>query len=112
MTTPKQFGRGNSPVPFEINGELFHAVPDIPADSVIHIFNKYKGVGSVESGTRDHDAMVGTLKDLLSEFLYDDSYTRLVKGMGDKESPIGLGTLTEVIQWLLGDVYGLNPTQG
>lgn len=112
MTTPKQFGRGVEPVPFEVDGELFHALPDVPADSVLTIYAKYRNKDSQDSDAARTGEALSSLKELLGEFLYDESYARIVKRMSSKENPIGISTLTNIIQWLMGDVYGLNPTQG
>ena len=109
MSEVKSFGRGSAPVLFEVNGETFSALPDIPADSIFSVYNAYRKHSTGEQATGE-DAY-RSIKTLLETVLYDDSVARLMKRMSDKEKPVGIGTITEVIQWLFGDVYGLNPTR-
>lgn len=109
MSEIKKFGRGAEPVMFEVNGEVYSALPDIPADSIFSVYNAYRNHSTGDQAGGE-DAY-RSIKTLIETVLYDESASRLLKRMSDKEKPVGIGTITEIIQWLFGEVYGLNPTR-
>lgn len=116
MTGIKQFGNGNKLLHFQINGEDFYAAPEISSEVMLDMA-ELKGKLGEES---DIKTKINAFAEVFQEVLTEDSYNRLLAGMkskkrpGDETStepdPIGIGTVSEIMEWLFGDVYGKRPT--
>jgi len=106
MTDIKDFGSPSEPIQFRIGEDIFKAVPDIPAETIIRL-SKNKLTLTSENG---EDPFIG-FKAMLAEILYEDSYKLFVSRLGDKDRPIGVQTLKDVVEWLIGEKYGMRPTQ-
>lgn len=108
MTDIKDFGSPSEPIQFRIGEDIFKAVPDIPADTIIRLSKNKLNLTVGADG--EEDAFAG-FKAMLSEILYEDSYKLFISRLGDKERPIGVNTLKDVVEWLIGEKYGMRPTQ-
>lgn len=104
--TVKAFDRPRAnPVQFTLDGELFEAVPDIPARLMAELAGKATKVGAGDTGTQ-----WDTIVEIMQSLLVPDSRDRFDARLGDPANPITLVQLTDLFAWLMGEVYGARPT--
>ena len=109
MTAPtvRSFDRARAnPVQFMLDGELFEAVPDIPAKAMADLAGKATQVGS----TTDTTAQWAAIVDIMQSLLVPDSRARFDTRLSDPANPITLQQLIDLFTWLMGEVYGGRPT--
>jgi len=102
----KRFTTRRKPVEFYVDDDLFRGVPALPAMHALELTRMHSELQAAE-GKGKLDILMG----VFSSFLEDASYERFAQRLQDKSNPIDLGTLMDVIQWILGEGYGLRPTQ-
>lgn len=97
VTPVRSFGSAAAaPIPFDVTGELFYAVPDAPAGVMIDMA-KLQGASKSER--------LNALGAFLDGVLLPDSAARIAARMRDTSNPIGLEALTELVTWLVEEVY-------
>lgn len=101
----KDFSRPRPRIRFKIDGDVFEAAPAIPADVLVEFASRFGDLDSVAHGER-----LGVLTSVLDMVLLPESYALLRKRMSDREHPVELDQLSEVIVHLM-EKYGLRPTQ-
>lgn len=94
------------PLQLKINGELYEAVPDIPAGTMADLAATYAELNSAAN-----EKKLEMMLDFFEVIFLEESYTRFRDRLNSREKPIGLRTLVDVIQYLMGEAYGLRPTQ-
>lgn len=102
----KDFSRPRKRVAFVIDGDIFEAPPVIPA----MVLMDYTKSFAATKDTADPAANMDAMTRLLEMILQPSSYALFVQRLGDRERPIGLDQLQEVIEFLMGE-YGMRPTQ-
>lgn len=104
----REFNRSRAePVPFSMDGDVFDAVPEIPAKMMAGLITKFANINeaAVDPATRFEQAL-----DVLRQLLTPDSRETFERRLDDSANPIGLRQVIELVQWLLGEVYGERPT--
>ena len=102
----KDFSVSPEPIIFKMEGDEFHALPDIPLDLLIELA-EFATIGE-EQGRA---AQIEKMKDFFDGILDEDSAGRLRERMKKGAAqPIGKRLLVDVMPWLM-EVYGLRPTQ-
>lgn len=106
----KQFGTpgGLKPKQFRIDDDLFSAAPDLPAGTMIEMVSLFQ---EAQDQNVDMSRKLGLISKIFDMALFDESRQLLETRLHSKERPIGIRTLLDVIQWMMGEAYGLRPTQ-
>lgn len=106
MSQPKDFSRPRERVAFTIDGDTFEAAPAIPAEILAEFATRYEDAGEAEGAKAQYQMLV-TVLDLV---LVPDSCALLQARMRDRERPVDLDQLNDIVIWLM-EQYGLRPTQ-
>jgi hypothetical protein len=101
----REFTTNRKPVLFKIDEDTFMATPEIPAGVMLDLIKMQSELQSGEPH-RQFDVVM----QLFRELLVAEAYAKFERRLHDPENPIGMRTLIEVVQWLLGDAYGMRPT--
>jgi hypothetical protein len=72
----------------------------------VEFTTRYADVSEADSWSENFQALTSALELVLLE----DSYELLRRRLKDKQNPVDLDQLAEIVLWLL-DAYGLRPTQ-
>jgi hypothetical protein len=102
----KDFSKPRKRVAFQIDGDVFEAPPVIPA----MVLMDYTKSFAARKGDEDVAAQMDSMTGVLEMVLRPASYTLFLQRLGDRERPIGLDQLQEVIEFLMGE-YGMRPTK-
>jgi hypothetical protein len=106
----KRFGiKKKEPIEFYIGDNLYIAVPKVPAQTMIDLLGSNEELRNVDG--RRGAAQFELAMNMFETILFDESYELLREKMKDKEDPVDIKDLTDVMQWLIGEAYGLRPTQ-
>lgn len=100
------FSKPHSQVRFTVDGDTFQATPDIAAEVLVHFAGGFMDLSDRKDPRDQFAALIGVLELVL----LPDSYTRMVARTRDREHPVTLDQLSEIVMWLMGK-YGLRPTQ-
>lgn len=92
------------PIPFEVNGELFHAHPRISGWVLLDIAGAINDESSSGSGRAD------AFRRLISQALLPDSIDRFIKVVSDPATGPDVNGLVEIATWLI-DQYTGRPTE-
>lgn len=102
----REFNRSRAePVRFSMDGDIFDAVPEIPANLMVDLVDK------LTTPATDPSGQFKQALDVLRQLLTPDSRETFERRLSDPANPISLPQLTELTSWLLGEVYGGRPTQ-
>jgi hypothetical protein len=99
------FSKPRKRVAFQIDGDVFDAPPVIPAMVLMNYTKSFSQMQDNADTQAQMDAMTG----ILEMVLRPQSYALFLQRLGDRERPIGLDQLQEVIEYLMGE-YGMRPT--
>lgn len=105
MEQTKSFSRNRPRIQFEIDGDLFTAASGLPAGTLAEFGVRYADAASDKGIEEQFESLSG----VLSLVLLPDSYKLFGERLHDRERPIDLEQLNDVIVWLL-EQYGLRPT--
>lgn len=105
MAGMKQFETRTEPVRFAVDRDVFEATPDIPAATMFRL----AGMRSDLQG-EDREQQWETMESVFRELLTDESFSLLKERLRSRDRPIGLKTMNEIIEWLMGEAYGVRPT--
>jgi hypothetical protein len=100
----KDFTKQREEIVFDIAPDTFRAAPAIPAGVMIDAAAKMDGI---EKATLEEQG--AAFSDVLKMCLDEESFERFEARMHDRESPIDLPQVMEVVMWLF-EEYGLRPT--
>lgn len=103
----KRFETNKTPVLFQIDDDTFMCVREIPAGRLVDLLKLQGELSQANDRTR----LLDVIMEIVNMVLLPDAITKFEARLRDKENPIGLRTLVDVMKWLLGDAYGLRPTQ-
>lgn len=102
----KDFSRERNKIQFKINDDIFECRPELAADVLLDFTEKFGAVKEDGDGS-DSRAI---LTEVLEEVLQPPSFTRFRQRMADRDNPIGMVQVNQVIEWVF-EEYGLRPTQ-
>lgn len=106
MTQVKDFSKPRKKIIFRIDEDVFEAAPVMPAQTLLEFSVKF----AQTQGKGDLDKQLVILRDTLEMVLLPESFDRFASRLSDRERPIELGQLSDVVMWLL-EEYGLRPTR-
>lgn len=102
----REFNRSRAePVRFSMDGDVFDAVPEIPAYVLAELVEKFSNASAAD--------VAGRFKEMLAvirQLLVPDSREAFERRLSDGGNPISLPQLQDLIVWLMGEVYGARPT--
>lgn len=101
----KDFSAPSRELKFKIDGDVFHAVPDIAGGLLIDFAVHAQSLGEAE--LQSQPAIFEQMFDLV---LFDESAKLFSERMRDKNRPITLKQAMDVVTWLM-EQYGMRPTQ-
>ena len=90
---------------FTIAPDTFYGVVDLPALAATDFMHKAQ-----EFNTADLNEKREILRGMFELILVPESAEIFYRRLDDKENPIGISTMNNVIEWLM-EQYGLVPTQ-
>lgn len=106
MSQIKDFSRPRPKVAFTIDGDTFDAAPAIPAETLAEFATRYENAGDADTARSQYQTLVSVLELVL----LPHSYALLQERLRDRERPVDLDQLNDIIVWLM-ERYGLRPTQ-
>ena len=106
MPEIKNFSKKRRDLVFQIDDDVFHAVPVIPAETMIQFA---ESMTSADPSRMSPKEMVGALRRVIEMVLLPDSLSVFTKRMADPLNPIDMEQLDEVVTWLF-EEYGMRPT--
>lgn len=106
MPEIKDFSKKRKPIRFQIDDDLFEAVPTIPAQTMIEFAESMTSADPTKMSPKE---MVGALGRVIEMVLQPSSLALFKKRMADPLSPIDMEQLDEVVTWLF-EEYGMRPT--
>jgi hypothetical protein len=101
----KDFTKKTEEKTFRIDGDVFQAARAIPAEILAEFATKFSDVANTPTSSQFQ-----VFAEALDLVLLPESYELIRRRMKDKENPVELDQLSDIIVWLLGE-YGLRPTQ-
>lgn len=102
----KEFTTNRKPIEFKLDGETMKATPEIPAEVMLNLIDARETLK--HAGTRGR---IEVLIDVLDDVLYPESISRIRERMKSREEPLGVPKIVEIVEWLMGECYGMRPTQ-
>lgn len=101
----KQFTTSTTPVEFAIDDDTFHCPAEIPAGMWLDLINLNEQLSEADTAKQ-----FGLVTELFSMVLPEDEYKVFDARLHDRQKPIGMMLLVDIIEWLLGEAYGMRPT--
>lgn len=101
----KDFSRKRKSIRFQVDDDVFEATPAIPAEVLTSFAVKFSDVDNLPAVER-----VSVLTEVLEMVLKTESFKLFRVRMNDRDNPIELDQINEVIMWLM-EQYGQRPTQ-
>jgi hypothetical protein len=105
MTEIRDFTKKRKPIIFREGDDVFHAAPGLPAQVMLEFATRFQGM-SIEATV---DQQLEAFTSVLEIALLPESYKRFAERMADRENPIEIDQIEEIITWLM-EQYGLRPT--
>ena len=105
LVVMKDFSRDRARLEFTIDGDHFEAASALPAQTLMDFAAKFDKIDE-QSGPDQIDSMMS----ILEAILLPESYPRFTARMADKERPIELAQVNEVVEWVMAE-HGLRPTE-
>jgi len=102
----KRFETRKEPVIFHIDDDAFMCVREIPAGTLVDLIKVQQELSSTSDRARQLDLIM----QLVQEFMLPEALQKFERRLHDKDNPIPLRTVIDVMRWLLGEAYGLRPT--
>ena len=108
MTEIKDFTKRRKVPTFRIDGDVFTAVAAIPAEEMISFAEQITTADPTQMSPREQ---VVLLRKTLENMLTPESLALFQRRMADRQNPIDMEQLNDVVEWLF-EEYGLRPTTG
>jgi hypothetical protein len=102
----KDFSRERNKIQFRIDDDIFECRSALAADVLLDFTVKFGSVKEDDPGTESR----AILLDVLEEVLQPPSFSRFRQRMADRNNPIELPQVNQIIEWVF-EEYGLRPTQ-
>ncbi len=100
----KDFTRERKVIEFKIDGDVFRAVPVIPADVMIKFVQRFE---DMDPESKKSSENIAALLETLETLLIPDSFKLFRARMGEN---VDINQVNEVVEWVMGE-YGMRPTQ-
>jgi len=100
----KDFSRKREKIEFQVDEDVFEAAPAIPAGVLTQFVVKFSGVENLPASER-----VKAFGEVLEMVLKPESFERFLRRLEDRERPIDINQLNDIIVWLM-EQYGQRPT--
>lgn len=107
MPEIKDFSKKRKDIVFKIDDDVFHAVPVIPAETMIEFAESITSADPTKMAPAE---MVGALRRVIEMVLVPDSLAVFQRRMRDPLNPIDMEQLDDIVTWLF-EEYGMRPTQ-
>jgi hypothetical protein len=91
---------------FRVDGDLFEAAPDIPAELAIRFADQ---AAKLDEDDATSDDQVAVMHSLFEMVLFPESAERFIARLSDTTRPIGNGKVGRITRWLF-EEYGMRPT--
>lgn len=105
-TELKDFSSRAKPVRFRVDDDVFEAPAVIPAQVMLDFVSNFNTLGE----SADQDAQVNAMTAMIDMVLMPESAGRFKQRMGDRDNPIGLDQIQDILPWLM-ERYGMRPTE-
>jgi hypothetical protein len=102
----RDFSSGRKPLKFRIDNDTFEAPADIPAMVLLEFSKRFEAMGDQADTAKYIEAVLAMLEMVLNKNSFEQFRARL----DNRDYPISLDQLNEVLNWLMG-VYTGRPTE-
>lgn len=102
----KDFSANAQPILFRIDGDIFEAPARIPAQVMLDFVEGFNQLGEKP----DMKDQVGMMMGMIDLVLQPQSAELFRRRMGDRDNPIDLEQVQDVLPWLM-EQYGMRPTE-
>lgn len=106
MTEIRDFTKKRNDISFRVDDDLFHAARGVPADVLMDFATEFSGM----SLSTPVDQQLKAFRSVLELVLLPESLERFNKRLRDRENPIEIDQVEQIITWLM-EQYGLRPTE-
>jgi hypothetical protein len=106
MTETKDFTKKRRDISFRVDDDIFHAARGVPADVLLEFASEFAGLTMQASPAQQLKAFRG----MFELVLLPDSLKRFNERLRDRDDPIEIDQVEEIITWLM-EKYGLRPTE-
>jgi hypothetical protein len=105
----KEFTTKKNPREFKLDGVVIRAIPKIPTLTLKELgerFEKFQGITAMKA-----EEFIEVTTSIIKEVLFDESYEHIQGRLNNKEDAFDYTDLIPILMHLLGDAYGLRPTE-
>lgn len=112
----KDFTVKRRPIVFGISGVKYHCIPAIGVEDLQQIGKVFKNAKPLEATDEAADVMsnldahVETMRQAFRLFLQPESYEDFLEKLKDRNDPVDINQLLEIVQWVLAK-YTNRPTE-
>lgn len=106
MPEIRNFSKQRKAIVFQIDEDVFEALPAIPAEVMIQFAER---VAVADPTQLSVTQQIAIFRELLELVLTDASMARMRERMSDRTNPVDMEQLDEIITWLF-EEYGMRPT--
>jgi hypothetical protein len=106
MTEMRDFSKQRKDISFRVDDDVFHAARGVPAEVLLDFASEFAGMET--SATVDQQ--LKAFRSMLEVVLVPQSLTRFNARMRDRENPIEIDQVEDIVTWLM-EQYGLRPTE-
>lgn len=106
MTEIRDFSKQRKDISFRVDEDMFHAARGVPAEVLLDFAAQFSGMET--SATVDQQ--LKAFRSMLDVVLLPESLERFTARMRDRENPIEIDQVEDIVTWLM-EQYGLRPTE-
>jgi hypothetical protein len=106
MTEMRDFSKKRKDITFRVDEDVFQAARGVPAEVLLDFAREFAGMDV--SATVDQQ--LKAFRSLLDVVLLPESLERFNARMRDRENPIEIDQVEDIVTWLM-EEYGLRPTE-
>ncbi|MER7488714.1 hypothetical protein ABTY20_22975 [Streptomyces sp. NPDC126497] len=106
MTEMRDFSKKRKDITFRVDDDVFQAARGVPAEVLLDFATEFAGMDT--SATVDQQ--LKAFRSMLEVVLLPESLERFTARMRDRENPIEIDQVEDVVTWLM-EQYGLRPTE-
>jgi hypothetical protein len=107
----RDFTKKRKPVVFGIDGVMYRCIKALGTESLQDLMRTYRS-GELQEAlkTSDADRIMEFMRAMFKIFLLDESYEPFVLKLRDKEDPVDIHQLLEIVRWVV-EVYTNRPSE-
>jgi hypothetical protein len=106
MTEMRDFSKKRTDIFFRVDDDVFQAARGVPAEVLLGFATEFQNMDT----TTTVDQQLKAFRALLDVVLMPESLERFNERMRDRENPIEIDQVEEIVTWLM-EQYGLRPTE-